>query len=68
MNELFILIYLISLIILTYVTGERVAFFSIMLFSILALFKFFNYKRLLIFLFLFSILLTISFKDPITKK
>ena len=69
MNELFILIYLISLIILTYVTGERVAFFSIMLFSILALFKFFNYKRLLIFfLFLFSILLTISFKDPITKE
>ena len=67
-DKLFFLFFLISLIILTYISGERVAFFSIMFFSIVALSKLGKFKVVFIFcLFIMSILFTISIKDSTTR-
>ena len=68
-NKFIFLFFLISLIALTYISGERVAFFSIIVFATLALLKFAKFKELFIFfLFLLSILIMITIKDSTTRE
>ena len=64
-SKLILTIFLIGLIILTYISGERVAFFSIIIFSIISLIKFNKIKYVLIFSSVIIVILTaITFKDP----
>ncbi len=64
-SKLIFTIFLIGLIILTYISGERVAFFSIIIFSIISLIKFSKIKYVLIFSSIVIVILTaITFKDP----
>tara|TARA_Y200000002_G_scaffold382765_1_gene401185 strand:+ start:1019 stop:2275 length:1257 start_codon:yes stop_codon:yes gene_type:complete len=69
-NYILFSIILISIIFLTYVSGERTAFFSIVLFSLLALIKIFKF-RITVFISLialFIILLTTSIDETIKER
>ncbi len=57
-SKLIFTIFLIGLIILTYISGERVAFFSIIIFSIISLIKFNKIKYVLIFSSVIIVILT----------
>ena len=68
-NKLLFVLLLLPLIFLTYVSGERVAFFSTLLFSIFATIKIFKLKKiLLIFGMLTLVILTTTFFDETTRE